>query len=74
MPRQYVKAGGTLFGATDLDDKGGVHAFDPQNGDLRWMFNDHTGDHHARLVATDGERVFALHGEKLHALPAKPTH
>ncbi|WP_432069595.1 PQQ-binding-like beta-propeller repeat protein [Streptomyces sp. AA1529] len=74
VPRQYVTAGGTLFGATDLDEKGGVHAFDPKNGELRWTFNDHTGDHHAWLVATDGERVFALHGEKLHALPAKPTH
>lgn len=69
VPRQYVKAGGTLYGATDLDEKGGVIALDAKTGDLRWTFNDGSGDHHAWLVATDGERVFALHGSKLHALP-----
>ncbi|MFF3715596.1 PQQ-binding-like beta-propeller repeat protein [Streptomyces prasinus] len=69
MPRQYVKAGGTLYGATDLDEKGGVIALDAKTGEVRWTFNDGSGDHHAWLVATDGERVFALHGSKLHALP-----
>ncbi len=69
MPRQFVKAGGTLYAATDLDPQGGVHAFDPKTGTLRWTFNDRTGDHHAWLVATDGKRVYALHGKKLHALP-----
>lgn len=67
-PRQYVKTGGTLYGATDLDDKGGVIAMDAQTGDVRWTFNDGTGDYHAWLVATDGKRVFALHGTRLHAL------
>lgn len=67
-PRQYVKTGGTLYGATDLDDKGGVIAMDAQIGDVRWTFNDGTGDYHAWLVATDGKRVFALHGTRLHAL------
>ncbi|MFG2510799.1 PQQ-binding-like beta-propeller repeat protein [Streptomyces sp. NPDC048584] len=70
VPRQYVKAGGTLYGATDLDDKGGIVALDAKTGDVRWTFNDGTGDFHAWLVATDGKRVFALHGRKLHALPA----
>lgn len=70
VPRQFVKAGGTLYGATDLDERGGVHAIDPKNGDLRWTFNDMSGDYHAWLVATDGKYVFALHGKKLHALPA----
>ncbi|MEI7030818.1 PQQ-binding-like beta-propeller repeat protein [Streptomyces pratensis] len=69
-PRQFVKVGGTLYGATDLDEKGGVHAFDAKTGALRWTFNDGSGDHHAWLAATDGKHVFALHGRKLHALPA----
>lgn len=69
-PRQFVKAGGTLYGATQLDGRGGVHAIDAKTGELRWTFNDKSGDHHAWLVATDGKRVFALHGKKLHALPA----
>ncbi|WP_371625019.1 PQQ-binding-like beta-propeller repeat protein [Streptomyces sp. NBC_01116] len=70
VPRQFVEVGGTLYGATDLDQQGGVHAFDGKTGALRWTFNDKSGDHHAWLVATDGKRVFALHGKKLHALPA----
>lgn len=69
VPRQFVKVGGTLYGATDLDKQGGVHAFDAKTGALRWTFNDKSGDYHAWLVATDGKRVFALHGKKLHALP-----
>ncbi|MFF8554025.1 PQQ-binding-like beta-propeller repeat protein [Streptomyces sp. NPDC015501] len=70
VPRQIVRVGGTLYGATDLDPEGGVHAFDAKTGALRWTFNDGTGDYHAWLVATDGKHVFALHGKKLHALPA----
>ncbi|MEU6160722.1 PQQ-binding-like beta-propeller repeat protein [Streptomyces sp. NPDC047130] len=69
-PWQFVKAGGTLYGATQLDEGGGVHAIDAKTGELLWTFNDKSGDHHAWLVATDGKRVFALHGKKLHALPA----
>lgn len=34
-----------------------------------WTFDDGSGDQHAWLMATDGKRVFALHGRKLHALP-----
>ncbi|MFI1223183.1 MULTISPECIES: PQQ-binding-like beta-propeller repeat protein [unclassified Streptomyces] len=70
VPRQFVRVGDTLYGATDLDKRGGVHAFDAKTGGLRWTFNDKSGDYHAWLVATDGKRVFALHGKKLHALPA----
>ncbi|MFD3798665.1 PQQ-binding-like beta-propeller repeat protein [Streptomyces californicus] len=70
VPRQFVRVGGTLYGATDLDPEGGVHAVDAKTGALRWTFNDGSGDHHAWLVATDGKHVFALHGKKLHALPA----
>ncbi|MEW1631907.1 PQQ-binding-like beta-propeller repeat protein [Streptomyces sp. NPDC089173] len=68
VPRQFVRVDGVLYGATDLDEKGGVHAIDARTGALRWTFNDGSGDHHAWLVATDGKRVFALHGTKLHAL------
>ena len=71
VPQQYVKAGGVLYGATGLDKQGGVVAIDAKTGDLRWTFNDKSGDYHAWLVATDGKRVFALHGKKLHALPAE---
>ncbi|MFE3248423.1 PQQ-binding-like beta-propeller repeat protein [Streptomyces sp. NPDC059209] len=70
VPRQYVKVGGVLYGATSLDERGGVVAIDAKTGELRWTFNDKSGDFHAWLVATDGKRVFALHGKKLHALPA----
>ena len=69
VPQQYVKAGGLLYGATKLDKRGGVIAFDAKTGAVRWTFNDGSGDHHAWLVATDGKRVFALHGKRLHALP-----
>ncbi|GHA80420.1 hypothetical protein GCM10010330_38130 [Streptomyces tendae] len=69
VPRQYVKAGDTLYGATDLDKQGGIIAMDAGTGAVRWTFNDKTGDYHAWLVATDGKRVFALHGKELHALP-----
>ncbi|MYW52620.1 PQQ-binding-like beta-propeller repeat protein [Streptomyces sp. SID8376] len=69
VPRQYVKVGDTLFGATDPDVKGGIIVMDAKTGDVRWTFNDGSGDHHAWLVVTDGERLFALHGTALHALP-----
>ncbi|WP_329386391.1 PQQ-binding-like beta-propeller repeat protein [Streptomyces sp. NBC_01716] len=69
VPRQFVKVGGTLYGATDLDKQGGIHAFDAKTGALRWTFNDKSGDYHAWIVATDGKHVFALHGKQLHALP-----
>ncbi|MBT2427932.1 hypothetical protein AMK21_11805 [Streptomyces sp. CB00316] len=70
VPRQFVRVGSTLYGATDLDERGGIHALDAKTGALRWTFNDKSGDYHAWLVATDGKHVFALHGKKLHALPA----
>ncbi|WP_443334215.1 hypothetical protein [Streptomyces sp. GESEQ-13] len=61
--------GDPRFGAPDLDAKGGIIAMDAKTGDVRWTFNDGSGDHQAWLVATDGERLFALHGTALHALP-----
>ena len=47
VPRQYVKVGDTLFGAPDLDVKGGIIAMDAKTGDVRWTSNDGSGDHHA---------------------------
>ncbi|MFJ3941072.1 hypothetical protein ACIPYR_35275 [Streptomyces parvus] len=35
---------GTLYGATEFDKDGGVHAFDVATGKLRWTYNDRTGD------------------------------
>lgn len=69
VPVRFAKAGDTLYGATELDEDGGVHAFDARTGALRWTFNDGSGDIKEWRVATDGKRVFALHGPKLHALP-----
>ncbi|MCQ4211523.1 outer membrane protein assembly factor BamB family protein [Streptomyces longispororuber] len=70
VPRQFLEVDGILYGATDLDEKGGIHAFDAKTGSLRWTFNDGSGDTHAWLMAGDDQHVFALHGKKLFALPA----
>ncbi|MCX5417410.1 PQQ-binding-like beta-propeller repeat protein [Streptomyces sp. NBC_00059] len=67
---QFAQSGGTLFGATDLDEHGGVHAFDTRTGARRWTYNDKSGALDAWYVAAEGKRVFALHDEKLTALPA----
>lgn len=69
-PWQFTKVGDTLYGATELDEGGGIHAFDARTGALRWTFNDKSGDLEEWHVAASGEQVFALHGKKLHALPA----
>ncbi|GAA0681097.1 hypothetical protein GCM10009536_09650 [Streptomyces thermocarboxydus] len=39
--------GDTLFGAPDLDAKGGIIAMDTKTGDVRWTSNDGGSDHHA---------------------------
>jgi outer membrane protein assembly factor BamB len=70
IPVRFARSGGTLYGATELDEGGGVHAFDAATGALRWTFNDGSGDIKQWRVAAEGERVYALHGPKLHALPA----
>ncbi|OEJ97649.1 outer membrane protein assembly factor BamB family protein [Streptomyces thermolilacinus] len=69
-PWQFAKAGDTLYGATDLDEGGGIHAFDARTGARRWTFNDRSGDLEEWHVAASGKHVIALHGKKLHALPA----
>ncbi|MEE1770238.1 PQQ-binding-like beta-propeller repeat protein [Streptomyces sp. JV185] len=67
---QFVKVQGTLYGATEFDEDGGVHAFDAATGKLRWTYNDHTGDIQQWYVAAAGERLAAMHGKRLYALPA----
>ncbi|MFJ7199855.1 MULTISPECIES: PQQ-binding-like beta-propeller repeat protein [unclassified Streptomyces] len=67
---QFVKVQGTLYGATEFDEDGGVHAFDAATGKLRWTYNDHTGDIQQWYVAAAGGRLAAMHGKRLYALPA----
>ncbi|WP_443079752.1 outer membrane protein assembly factor BamB family protein [Streptomyces sp. P9-A4] len=69
-PWQFTKVGGTLYAATDLDDKGGVLAFDARDGKHRWTYNDGTGSLEKWYVASAGKRLVALHGKRLTALPA----
>jgi outer membrane protein assembly factor BamB len=69
-PWQFAKGGGTLYGATEFDEGGGIHAFDAKTGALRWTFNDKSGDVEEWHVAASDKQVVALHGGKLHALPA----
>jgi hypothetical protein len=70
IPVRFAKSGGTLYGATELDEGGGVHAFDAATGALRWTFNDGSRDIKEWRVAAEGRHVYALHGPKLFALPA----
>ncbi|GGV88311.1 hypothetical protein GCM10015535_39390 [Streptomyces gelaticus] len=67
---QFAKVEGTLYGATEFDEDGGVHAFDASTGKLRWTYNDHTGDIQQWYVVAAGDRLAAMHGKRLYALPA----
>ncbi|MGW2088114.1 outer membrane protein assembly factor BamB family protein [Streptomyces sp. NPDC001880] len=67
---QFAKVKGTLYGATEFDKDGGVHAFDAATGKLRWTYNDHTGDIQRWYVVAAGDRLAAMHGKRLYALPA----
>ncbi|KJK33739.1 PQQ enzyme repeat-containing protein [Streptomyces variegatus] len=67
---QFAKVGGTLYGATEHDKKGGVHAFDTATGKLRWTYNDNTGDSEKWYVVAAGKRLAVMHAERLYALPA----
>ncbi|MFD4030908.1 PQQ-binding-like beta-propeller repeat protein [Streptomyces sp. NPDC058637] len=67
---QFVKVKGTLYGATEFDKDGGVHAFDAATGKLRWTYNDETGDIQQWYVAAAGDRLAVMHGKRLYALPA----
>nr|WP_256356447.1 PQQ-binding-like beta-propeller repeat protein [Streptomyces sp. PKU-EA00015] len=67
---QFAKVGGTLYGATELDEEGGVHAFDAATGKLRWTYNDNTGEIQRWYVVAAGKRLAVMHAERLYALPA----
>ncbi|MFK3733682.1 PQQ-binding-like beta-propeller repeat protein [Streptomyces sp. NPDC088090] len=69
-PGQFAKVGTTLYAATELDDKGGILAFDARDGKLRWRYNDGSGAMDQWYVVAAGNRLAALHGERLTALPA----
>ncbi|KAA6217034.1 PQQ-binding-like beta-propeller repeat protein [Streptomyces filamentosus] len=69
-PGQFAKVGGTLYAATELDDKGGVLAFDARDGKLRWRYNDGSGALDRWYVVAAGGRLAALHGERVTVLPA----
>ncbi|MCX4967353.1 PQQ-binding-like beta-propeller repeat protein [Streptomyces sp. NBC_00654] len=67
---QFAKVKGTLYGATEFDKDGGVHAFDTTTGKLRWTYNDGTGDIQQWYVVAAGSRLAVMHGKRLYALPA----
>ncbi|WP_189850681.1 outer membrane protein assembly factor BamB family protein [Streptomyces omiyaensis] len=69
-PGQFAKVGTTLYAATELDDKGGILAFDARSGKLRWRYNDGSEALDQWYVAAAGTRLMALHGKRLTALPA----
>lgn len=67
---QFAKVGGTVYGATEFDEDGGVHAFDATSGKLRWTYNDKTGDSEKWYVVAAGNRLAVRHGKRIYALPA----
>ncbi|MEU2130097.1 PQQ-binding-like beta-propeller repeat protein [Streptomyces sp. NPDC018352] len=67
---QFAKVKGTLYGATEFDKDGGVHAFDVATGKLRWTYNDKTGDIQQWYVVAGGDRLAVMHGKRIYALPA----
>lgn len=67
---QFAKVKGTLYGATEFDKDGGVHAFDAATGKLRWTYNDKTGDIQQWYVVAAGNRLAVMHGKRLYGLPA----
>lgn len=69
-PWQFAKVGDVLYGATEFDKNGGVHAFDAGSGELRWTYNDGTGDIQRWYLAAGGRNLVALHGKKVSGLPA----
>ncbi|SCD73972.1 Outer membrane protein assembly factor BamB, contains PQQ-like beta-propeller repeat [Streptomyces sp. BpilaLS-43] len=71
VPLQFAKVGDTLYGATEFDRNGGVQAYGARDGKLRWTFNDGTGAvEQWYVVSGGGERLAALHADRLLALPA----
>ncbi|WP_189786603.1 PQQ-binding-like beta-propeller repeat protein [Streptomyces capitiformicae] len=67
---QFAKVGDTVYGATEFDKDGGVHAFDAKSGKLRWTYNDNTGNLQQWYVVAAGNRLAVMHGKRIYALPA----
>ncbi|MEU8507976.1 PQQ-binding-like beta-propeller repeat protein [Streptomyces brevispora] len=70
VPWQFAKVGDVLYGATELDEHGGIHAFEAGTGKLRWTYNDGSGDVLQWYLAAAGKQVVALHAKKVTGLPA----
>ncbi|MFS8204844.1 protein kinase domain-containing protein [Streptomyces sp. CWNU-52B] len=68
-PTRFLRAGGTLYGASDMDG-GGVFALDAKNGRPRWVHNDNKDPGEPWQVALSGNRLLATHGYEIYALPA----
>ncbi|MCG7526674.1 PQQ-binding-like beta-propeller repeat protein [Streptomyces sp. OfavH-34-F] len=68
-PWQFAKVGDVLYGATQFDKNGGVHAFDPADGKVLWTYNDGSGDIDRWYLAAGGRTVVGLHAKKVTALP-----
>uniref|UniRef100_A0AAU2VSQ8 PQQ-binding-like beta-propeller repeat protein n=1 Tax=Streptomyces sp. NBC_00008 TaxID=2903610 RepID=A0AAU2VSQ8_9ACTN len=69
-PWQFAKVGDVLYGATEFDKNGGIHAFDAGSGKLRWTYNDGSGDLQRWYLASGGKQLVALHAKKVSGLPA----
>ncbi|MEU1279644.1 PQQ-binding-like beta-propeller repeat protein [Streptomyces sp. NPDC005805] len=69
-PVQFARAGGTLYGATQFDAEGGVHAYEARTGRLRWTYNDGSGSGEQWYVTGSGQRLVAMHGRRVTGLPA----
>lgn len=69
-PVQFAVVGDTLYGATQFDEDGGIQAYGARDGKLRWTYNDGAGTTEQWYVAASGERLAALHGTWIQALPA----
>ncbi|MFH8468734.1 PQQ-binding-like beta-propeller repeat protein [Streptomyces sp. NPDC017991] len=68
-PAQFLRAGGTLYGASAMDG-GGVFALDAKTGRARWVYNDNKDPGEPWQVTISGNRLLATHGYEVYALPA----
>ncbi|PSM38760.1 serine/threonine protein kinase [Streptomyces dioscori] len=68
-PAQFLRAGGTLYGASAMDG-GGVFALDARTGRARWVYNDNKDPGEPWQITISGNRLLAMHGYEVYALPA----
>jgi hypothetical protein len=64
---KFLRAGGTLYGASAMD---GAFALDAKSGWPRWVRNNNKGLGEPWQVALSGNRLLATHGYEIYALPA----